>query len=103
MECVGVMSNGQCHVGASNKANIESNEKRISELARTVNEMVDKFEQSHETLLARMDKLNDEFSRKIERLSERFANRPSWALMLILSGLSSMCVGLVVYIIRAHG
>ncbi|MBN1126606.1 MAG: hypothetical protein JXA82_16485 [Sedimentisphaerales bacterium] len=97
------MSNGQCHVGASNKANIEANEKRISELSKTVNEMMEKFEQSHETLLARMDKLNEEFSRKIERLSERFGNRPSWAIMLILSGLSSLCVGLIVYLIRAHG
>jgi GTP-binding protein EngB required for normal cell division len=100
MEKVNGMSNGQCHIGAANRASIEANEKRIADISRTVSEMVEKLQQSHQALLARMDKLNDEFTRKLERLSERLANRPSWALMLLLSTLSSFCVGLVVYVLK---
>lgn len=94
------MGNGECHVGSANKANIEANEKRIVELSRMVSEMVEKFDYSHGSLLNRMDQMSDDFTGKFERLSDRFSKRPSWSMMFILTSLSSLCVGLIVYMIK---
>jgi len=94
------MSNGECHIGAANKAKIEANEKRIMELSKTIDEMFERFDETQQKLLDRMDRMHDEFTRKLEKVSERFSGRPSWAIMFVLTGLSSLCVGMMVYLIK---
>lgn len=96
------MTNKDCPVGAANKAKIEANEKRISELSETINKMMDNFNHSHLTLLEGMSNMEEEFDRKLERISERIGGRPSWAVMLILAGLSSLCIGLIVYMVKTN-
>lgn len=93
------MSNEQCHVGAANKARIDANEKRVEELSQLVEEVFKRFEDSQQVLLNRVDLLQQEFTRRLDRTLERFAGRPPWSVMLILSGLCSLCVGLIVYLI----
>ncbi|MHC4464074.1 MAG: hypothetical protein ACYS30_21990 [Planctomycetota bacterium] len=93
------MSNEQCHVGAANKARIDANEKRVAELSQLVEEVFKRLEESQRVLLGRVDLLQQEFTRRLDRTLERFANRPAWSVMLVLSGLSSLCVGLIVYLI----
>ena len=96
------MSNGECHVGSANKAKIESAERRVVELSKTINEMFERFDESQHTMIQRMDRMYEEFTKRLDHVSERFAGRPSWAIMLMLSGLSSLCVGLVVYLIKVN-
>ena len=93
------MSNEHCHVGAANKARIDANEKRITELAKLIEEVLKHFEESQQIVLNRIDILHHEFTGRLDRVLERFANRPSWAVMQLFSGLSSLCVGLVVHLI----
>ena len=92
------MSNDQCHIGAANKAKIDANEKRITDLSKSIDEICERFDESQQILLNRMDLLHQEFTKRIDRVLERFSSRPSWTVMLILSGLSSLCVGLIVYL-----
>ncbi len=95
------MSNDQCHIGAANKAKIGANEKRIMELSKSIDEMFERFEATQQVLLNRMDLMHQEFTKRIDRVLERFSSRPSWTVMLILTGLSSLCVGLIVYLVSA--
>ena len=93
------MSNTNCPVGSANKAKIEAHEKRIEELARSIEEMLKRFEKSQQLLLEQLNRLHHEFTRRFDEALEKLVNRPSWAVMLLLSGLSSLCVGLLVYLI----
>ena len=97
------MSNEQCHVGAANQARIDANEKRIAELSKLVKEVLKRFEESHQILLDRVDLLQQESTRRLDQILKQFAGRPAWSVMLILSGLSSLCVGLIVYLITMKG
>ena len=67
---------------------------------KTIDEMFERFDETQQKLLARMDRMHDEFTRKLEKVSERFSGRPSWAIMFLLTALSSLCVGMMVYLIK---
>ena len=94
------MPNDKCPVGASNKAKIEASEKRIAELSKSVKEGFRHLEKSQQLLLEQISDLNVEFTRRLDQTLEKFSNNPSWLVMLIFSGLSSLCVGLIVYLIK---
>lgn len=92
------MTNGTCHVGAENRARIDANEKRITEISQSINEMLEKLDESQKILLGKIEKIQDEFGRRLDHVSEKFAGRPTWATMFILTAMSSVCVGLIVYV-----
>jgi hypothetical protein len=77
---------------SDNRVGIEANEKRLAELTKLIEEVLEHFEESQQIVISRIDLLHHEFTGRLDRVLERFANRPSWVVMLLFSGLSSLCV-----------
>jgi HPt (histidine-containing phosphotransfer) domain-containing protein len=94
------MSNGHCHIGAANKARIDANEKRIGELSNLIEETLRHFEEMQQELLNHVDLIRRELTSRLDQTVHRFAGRPSWAMMLALTGLTSLCVGLIVHLLN---
>lgn len=70
------MGNGECHVGASNKVEIENlkrEQKQQNEIIREVR--------------------ND-----IKEIRDHLNNRPTWPVTIIITALCTICTGLIVYI-----
>lgn len=55
------------------------------------------------TFNCKMDKLDAVFEKIFEKLDDVALGRPSWAVTIILAALSSLCVGLLTFIVSHRG
>jgi len=51
----------------------------------------------------RMDNLDPKFEKIFNKLDNVALGRPTWATSLIMGSLFSLCVGLITYVLVAHG
>jgi hypothetical protein len=62
---------------------------------------IERLQTAFETAInKRMDDLGLKFEKVFDRLDEIAQGRPTWGTTLILSGLFSLCVGLITFMVR---